>query len=189
MSTNLTALPDNLPVPEDDGGARHLPGMRVLSAPLAATTGRTVDLSALRGRTVVYAYPMTGVPGSALPEGWDNIPGARGCTVEALSFKDHQQELAELGAAVFGLSTQTTEYQREMAERLHLPFAVLSDEGLALAHGMCLPTMEVEGRILLKRLTMVLRDGVVEHVFYPVFPPNEAAREVLEWLRRSAGTA
>ena len=186
MNANLMALPDNLPAPIDDGAARHLLGMQVPSLLLPATNGEVVDLAALPGRTIVYAYPLTGVPGSSLPEGWDAIPGARGCTVEALSFKDHRTELVELGAEVFGLSTQTSDYQQEMADRLHLPFAVLSDAALALTQAMRLPVMTVEGKVLLKRLTMVLRDGQVEHVFYPVFPPNEAASMVLDWLRKAA---
>lgn len=129
-------------------------------------------------------YPMTGVPGVPLPSDWDAIPGARGCTVEALSFKDHRTEMAELGADVFGLSTQDTAYQQEMVDRLHLPFAVLSDAKLELTRAMRLPTMEVNGMTLLKRLTVVVRDGAVEQVFYPVFPPDAAASVVVEWLRQ-----
>jgi peroxiredoxin len=176
-------LPNDLARPEDDGAAAHLAGARVPPVELASTSGEKVDLSALPGRTVVYAYPMTGVPGVPLPPGWDDIPGARGCTPESLGFKDHAAELLDVGACVFGLSTQDTAYQQEMAERLHLPFAVLSDAELRLARAMRLPTMQVEGRTLLKRLTLVLRDGAVEHVLYPVFPPDQAAAAVLARLR------
>lgn len=184
--TNLQHLPADLPAPIDDGAADHLKGMRLPRLSLPSTSGAFVDLSALPRRTIVYAYPMTGVPGVPLPAGWDAIPGARGCTVESLSFKDHRAEIGELGADVYGLSTQETDYQREMAERLHLPFEVLSDAKLELAHAMRLPTMVVDGRTLLKRLTLVVKDGTVEQVFYPVSPPDSAAATVLEWLRHLA---
>jgi len=182
--TNLSQLPADLPAPEEDGGAQHLLGMRLPAISLAATSGELVNLAALQRRTVIYAYPMTGVPGVPLPPDWDAIPGARGCTVEALAFKDHRTEIAELGADVFGLSTQDTAYQQEMADRLHLPFPVLSDASLELAQAMRLPMMEVDGTVLLKRLTMIVNGGVVEQVFYPVFPPDAAAATVTEWLRK-----
>ena len=172
-----------IPAPTDDGAARHLPRSRVPSIPLAATDGGTVDLSALPGRAVVYAYPRTGPPGGANPEGWDMIPGARGCTPQSCAFRDHFAELKALGVPrLFGLSTQDTAYQREAAERLHLPFPLLSDRRLALAGAMRLPTFEAAGMVLLKRLTLVLRDGAVERVFYPVFPPDRSAADVIAWL-------
>jgi peroxiredoxin len=175
-----------LPTPEDDGGARHLPGFRLPSVPLPATDGSTVDLSRLPGRRAVYAYPMTGRPDRALQDGWDQIPGARGCTPQSCAFRDHAAELHRLGAAqLFGLSTQDTGYQREAAERLHLPFLLLSDAGLGLAAALNLPRFDVDGATLLRRLTMVLRDGVVEHVFYPVFPPDRSAADVAAWLARN----
>jgi peroxiredoxin len=150
---------------------------------LPSTSGRQVDLSGLKGaRTVIYAYPMTGVPGKPLPEGWDMIPGARGCTPQSCSFRDHHAELAALGADVFGLSTLTTDYQSEMSERLHLPFEVLSDAEFRLTEALRLPTFEADGMRLLKRLTLIVRDGRIEHVLYPVFPPNESAAEVMAWL-------
>ena len=177
-------LPADLPRPIDDGAAQHLPGLDMPGIILPSTKGRAVDLSALSAsRTVIYCYPMTGVPGKPLPEGWDMIPGARGCTPQTCSFRDHYQELAEMGAEVYGLSTQTTEYQREMAERLHLPFEILSDVEFKLVDALRLPTFEVEGVRLLKRLTLVVRHGRIEHVFYPVFPPNESAGEVAGWLK------
>ena len=179
--TNLEA-PDwsTLPAPSDDGAARHLPGSRVPSIPLPATDGTTIDLSALRGRVVVYAYPRTGQPGVANPEGWDMIPGARGCTPQSCSFRDHFSELKALGVDhLFGLSTQDTAYQREAAERLHLPFSLLSDEHLRLADAMRLPTFRANGMTLLKRLTLVITDGAVEPVFYPVFPPDRSASDVV----------
>jgi len=181
-SDNLFELPAGLPVPEDDGACAHLPGLRLRSLPLPATDGRSVDLAALPGRTVVYCYPRTSRPDQPPPDGWDAIPGARGCTPEACSFRDHYAELKARGADVFGLSTQETAYQQEAAERLHLPFALLSDAGLHFAHALQLPTFEVAGMTLIKRLTLVLRDGAVEHVFYPVFPPDSHAEEVLAWL-------
>ncbi len=173
-----------IPAPADDGGARHLPGSRVPSVPLPATDGTAVDLSALPGRAVVYAYPRTGPASGANPEGWDMIPGARGCTPQSCAFRDHHRELGELGAGVFGLSTQDIDYQREAVERLHLPFELLSDADLAFARALRLPTFDVEGMTLLKRLTLVVRDGTIETVFYPVFPPDRNADDVLEWLRR-----
>jgi peroxiredoxin len=179
---NPYELPNDLPVPEDDGAADHLPGMRFPSVPLASTSGEIVDLSALPGRTVVYCYPMTGRPDRSLPAGWDEIPGARGCTPQSCSFRDHHAELRSLGASVFGLSTQDTEYQREAATRLHLPFALLSDSDLAFAGTLGLPTFEVDGMVLLKRLTLVIDEGWIEKVFYPVFPPDRSAEEVVEWL-------
>lgn len=174
-----------IPAPTDDGAARHLPGSRVPPVPLAATDGSAVDLSALPGRAVVYAYPRTSAPRGPAVEGWDTIPGARGCTPQSCAFRDHFAELKALGVArLFGLSTQGTAYQSEAAERLHLPFPLLSDERLALARAMRLPTFEAGGMALLKRLTLVLQDGVVEHVFYPVFPPDRSAADVIAWLSR-----
>jgi peroxiredoxin len=180
------ALPDGLPVPEDDGAADHLPGMAMPDIALAATTGGSVSLARLQGRTVLYAYPRTGRPGVDMPPDWDAIPGARGCTPQSCGFRDHFAELRELGADhVFGLSTQDTAYQREMAERLHLPFPVLSDENLALTRALRLPTFEAEGT-LMKRMAMVVDDGRIAHVFYPVFPPDRNAADVVEWLRAHA---
>lgn len=154
------------------------------SVTLRSTAGGYVDLRALpSGRTVIYCYPMTGVPGMALPYGWDMIPGARGCTPQACAFRDHFAELAALGAGVVGLSTQETDYQREMAERLHLPFAVLSDADLRFVAALQLPTFEADGMTLIKRLTLIVRDGIIEHVLYPVFPPDQNAELVVDWLQ------
>jgi peroxiredoxin len=176
-------LPTDLPRPVDDGAADHLMGMTMPKISLRSTAGRLVTLSDLPAlRTIIYCYPMTGVPGKPLPENWDAIPGARGCTPQACNFRDHNQEFLHLGAEVFGLSTQTTEYQREMAERLHLPFEVLSDSAFQLCDALRLPTFVV-GTRLLKRLTLVVRGGRIENVFYPVFPTNESADQVLQWLR------
>jgi peroxiredoxin len=179
-----TVLPPELPVPQDDGATRHLVGMRLPALSLAATDGATVDLSSLRGRTVVYVYPRTGRPAQEMPEGWDAIPGARGCTPQSCSFRDRHAELKQLGVArVFGLSTQDTDYQREAVERLHLPFPVLSDAELKLTRELLLPTFTVAGMILLKRMVLVIDDGVMTKVFYPVFPPDKSAQEVVDWLR------
>jgi len=179
-------LPDNLPVPTDDGAADHLRGARVSSLPLLSTAGGVVDLSALRGSSVVYAYPRTGEPGRGVPDGWDEIPGARGCTPQSCAFRDAHSELGSLGVRVFGLSTQTTEYQLEAARRLRLPFPLLSDAGLAFTRRMRLPSFRFADMTLLKRLTLVIREGRIEHVFYPVFPPDKNADEVLAWLRGRA---
>jgi peroxiredoxin len=181
-----TFLPADIPVPHDDGAARHLAGMRLPDLELPATTGAAVNLSALKGRTVVYIYPRTGVPGVDPPTGWDLIPGARGCTPQSCGFRDHFAELKALGiAAVYGLSTQDTGYQREAAERLHLPFPVLSDAALTFAHALNLPTFSADGMTLLKRMALVIDNGVIAKVFYPVFPPDKNAEEVIAWLRAS----
>lgn len=185
MSTSVDA-PDwsSIPAPTDDGGAAHLVGLRLPSLTLQATSGEAVDLSALRGRTVVYAYPRTGKPGLDNPPGWDMIPGARGCTPQTCSFRDHFAELQALGVdQLFGLSTQDPDYQREVAERLHLPFAILSDEYLALSRALALPLFETNGMTLMKRVTLIIEDGVIAHVFYPVFPPDRSAADVLAWLK------
>jgi peroxiredoxin len=183
--TNVTDLPSDLPRPIDDGACDHLVGLAMPPLRLPSTAGRLVDLEALTApRTVIYCYPRTGRPGEPLPDGWDMIPGARGCTPQSCAFRDHHSELADLGADVYGLSTQTTGYQREMAQRLHLPFEVLSDASLALVEALRLPTFEVDGMRLVKRLTLIVRDQRIEHVFYPVFPPDESADQVASWLKR-----
>lgn len=184
------SLPEGLPVPEDDGASDHLEGMWVPGVTLPSTAGRGVDPAGISagGRVVLYSYPLTSASGVELPEGWDLIPGARGCTPEACSFRDHHEELRELGAEVFGLSTQTTDYQKELVSRLHLPFELLSDSRLEFARALRLPTFELERAVgsqpttLIKRLTLALLEGRIEKVFYPVFPPNEHAGEVVAWL-------
>ena len=181
---NPTILPPNIPVPQDDGAARHLTGMTLPDLALPATYGAAVNLSKLKGRTVVYVYPRTGVPGVDLPPGWNDIPGARGCTPQSCSFRDHFGELNRLGVAqLYGLSTQDTAYQQEAATRLHLPFAILSDEKLALTTALKLPTFSTAGMTLLKRMALVIDDGVIAKVFYPVFPPDKNAEEVIAWLQ------
>jgi peroxiredoxin len=178
-------LPENLPVPQDDGAAVHLTDMALPDIALAATDGGSVNLSKLAGRTVVYVYPRTGRPGQALPTGWDSIPGARGCTPQSCGFRDHFAELKALGVGtLFGLSTQDTDYQHEAVERLHLPFVLLSDAALSLTRAMRLPTFEVDGMTLIKRMAWVVDGGVLTKVFYPVFPPDESAAQVIRWLRR-----
>lgn len=180
-----TDLPTGLPAPEDDGAADHLPGLTLPSVQLTSTSGGTVDLASIAGSVVVYAYPRTGVPGQApLVADWDSIPGARGCTPESCGFRDHHAELAAAGADVLGLSTQDTAYQREAVERLHLPFALLSDDQHALTDAIGLPTLDVAGERLLKRITLLVTDGRIERVWYPVFPPDTHAEEVLRWLRQ-----
>jgi peroxiredoxin len=176
-----------IPAPTDDGGAAHLKGMKIPSVSLHATDDTAVDLSALKGRTVVFAYPRTGEPGKvSLIDDWDMIPGARGCTPQTCSFRDLFAELKAAGARhVFGLSTQSNEYQAEMAARLHLPFPVLSDKKLKLTEALQLPTMEVAGLTLIKRLALIVDDGNITHVFYPVFPPDRNAGDVLEWLKEN----
>jgi peroxiredoxin len=172
-----------IPAPDDDGGMAHLVGTVLPLVALPATDGSSVTLASLAGRVVVYGYPMTGQPGVALPDGWDGIPGARGCTPQSCAFRDHHAELIAAGAhATYGLSTQDTTYQQEAASRLHLPFPLLSDAGLALATAASLPTLVVDGKTLLKRFALVVDDGVVTMAFYPVFPPDRNAGDVLAWL-------
>ena len=179
-----TALPENLPVPQDDGATRHLAGMKMPDIALPATDGTKVSLAWLPGRAVVYIYPRTGRPGQDLPTGWDAIPGARGCTPQSCAFRDHFAELTALGVThLYGLSTQDTAYQREAADRLHLPFPLLSDSELKLARALTLPTFAVDGMTLIKRMALVIDDGTIAHVFYPVFPPDRNADEVMAWLQ------
>ncbi|HEU0022990.1 MAG TPA: peroxiredoxin [Thermoleophilaceae bacterium] len=186
MTLDPYSLPPDLPMPEDDGAARHLPGMRVPALALPATTGEDVALLEVEGWSVVFAYPRTGRPGEAPPggeEAWNAIPGARGCTPELCGVRDDHGSLVALGARVFGLSTQDTDYQREVAARLALPYPLLSDHGLRLTRALELPTFEAEGLTLLRRLTLLIRDGEIADVAYPVFPPDGAARQAHALLR------
>jgi len=179
-----TMLPADLPAPPDDGGARHLIGARLPDLGLPATDGSVVNLARLTGRTVVYIYPRTGRPDQALPTGWDSIPGARGCTPQSCGFRDHFADLKRLGVAqLYGLSAQDTAYQREAAERLHLPFAILSDADLKFTRALNLPTFAVDGMTLIKRMAWVIDDGLITKLFYPVFPPDKSAEDVVNWLQ------
>jgi peroxiredoxin len=183
---NPQVLPPNIPAPQDDGAARHLGGMKVPDLALPATEGAPVNLSKLKGRTVIYIYPRTGVPGVDPPDGWDQIPGARGCTPQSCAFRDHFGELTRLGVAqLYGLSTQDTVYQREAATRLHLSFPILSDEKLALTKALKLPTFTTAGMTLLKRMALVIDDGTISKAFYPVFPPDKNAADVIAWIQAS----
>jgi peroxiredoxin len=193
-STNQPNLLDvdwsKIPAPPDDGAARHLEGMTVPDVALTATDGTQVSLGKIPGRIVVFAYPRTGVPGQiSLVDDWDMIPGARGCTPQTCAFRDLHKVMIAAGAArVFGLSTQDPAYQHEAAERLHLPFPLLSDEKLALTKALRLPTMQVAGMTLIKRLALVIDDGTIGKVFYPVFPPDRNAGDVLDWLEQNRRT-
>jgi peroxiredoxin len=181
---DIHSLPTDLPEPEDDGAADHLPGMHIPAIALPSTAGGEVRLDILPGRTVLFCYPRTGRPDQELPPGWNDIPGARGCTPETCGFRDRHDQFTDLGARVMALSTQDTDYQREMAGRLEVPFEVLSDAELKLVGALRLPTFTTDGMTLVKRLTLIIRDGEIERVFYPVFPPDTHAGEVLDWLRR-----
>jgi len=187
VAKSLETLPPDLPVPQDDGACDHLVGMAVPGIALASTAGRSVRLDGVAGRAVVYAYPRTGEPDKPSPAGWDQIPGARGCTPQSCAFRDHHAELRALGAEVFGLSSQTTAYQQEAVGRLHLPFELLSDADLRLTRALRLPTFEVQGMTLIKRLTLILRGGRIEHVMYPVFPSDRNAQDVIDWLQAHPG--
>jgi len=183
---NIYQLPADLPVPVDDGACDHLAGIRLPAIPLCSTSGRSVELATLSGRTVLYCYPRTGRPDQEPPQGWNEIPGARGCTPQSCAFKDHHRELQSRGAQVFGMSAQSTADQKEAVERLHLPFELLSDSELKFATALKLPTFQVASLTLLKRLTLIIHDGQIGKVFYPVFPPDKNAAEVIEWLARNS---
>jgi peroxiredoxin len=186
-AVNPYVLPDGLPVPSDDGAANHLDGMEVPSVSLRSTSGGEVDLrAAAAGTLVLYVYPRTGRPGEALPAGWDDIPGARGCTPQSCAFRDHFGDLRGLGADVLGMSAQSLADQVEFAERVGLPYPVLSDPGLELARALTLPTFEVAGMRLYRRLTLIARAGRIVKAFYPVFPPDRNAADVVDWLTRDA---
>ena len=184
------SLPDNLPVPQDDGACAHLPGLKLPQLALPTTAGSTVDFSRLPGRSVIFFYPKTGVPGKNPPPSWDAIPGARGCTPQNCSFRDEHANLLAAGVKqVFGVSTQSSDYQREALERLHLPYLLASDEKLAFTHALNLPTFEFEGETLIKRLTLIVDDGVITHVLYPVFPPDKSAADTLDWIKQHPAKA
>ena len=176
-----------IPSPLDDGKSDHLKGMKLPLVRLQATDGPAVVLGELRGLAVIYIYPMTGRPDRDLPDGWNDIPGARGCTPQSCAFRDHFAALREWGVKhLFGISTQTSEDQMEAAKRLHLPFPLMSDADRALGRALTLPGITVEGQHLHRRLTMIVRDGVIAKVFYPVFPPDQDAENVIDWLRTHA---
>lgn len=184
MTTPFEIDWSTIPAPSDDGAVDHLPGLAIPSIALPATDGSRVDLSILSGRTIVYAYPRTGEPSIPLPDGWNMIPGARGCTPQSCAFRDHYSELQELGVKhLFGLSTQGTAYQQKVATRLHLPFPLLSDNMLQMVQALALPTLQVSGMTLMKRFTLVIDDAKITHIFYPIFPPDRNATDVIEWLR------
>jgi peroxiredoxin len=184
------SLPDSLPIPQDDGACAHLPGLNLPQLALPTTAGSTVDFSSLPGRSVIFFYPKTGVPGKNPPPSWDAIPGARGCTPQNCSFRDEHANLLEAGVKqVFGVSTQSSGYQREALERLHLPYLLASDEKLAFTHALNLPTFEFEGETLIKRLTLIVDDGVITHVLYPVFPPDKSAADTLDWIKQHPAKA
>lgn len=182
---DLFKLPDDLPIPLDDGACDHLPGSRIPSIPLPATSGNTVDLGTLPGTVVAYFYPMLGRPDSPPLVGWNEIPGARGCTPQSCMFRDHHTDLVTLGVNVFGVSTQRLEEQQEAKARLKLPFELLNDRHFALVEAMRLPTFEYQSARLIKRITIIIVNGTIEKVFYPVFPPDKNAQQVLEWLKNA----
>jgi peroxiredoxin len=182
------SLPDDLPIPQDDGACAHLPGVKMPQLTLPTTGGSTIDFSRIPGRSVIFCYPKTGLPGKNPPAAWDQIPGARGCTPQNCGFRDEFQNLLQAGAKqIFGVSTQTTPYQQEAADRLHLPYLLVSDEKLAFAHALTLPTFEFDGETLIKRLTLIVDDGVITHVLYPVFPPDKSAADTLAWIDQHPG--
>jgi peroxiredoxin len=179
---SLTELPTNLPRPVDDGACDHLPGATLPDLALPCTDGDSINFRDIEVRTVIYIYPMTGRPDVELPADWDEIPGARGCTPQSCAFRDHHAELINLQTNVFGLSTQSRDYQREMQSRLHLPFEIVSDESLALKKSLRLPTFFAAGMELYKRVTLIVENNKIAKVFYPIFPPDQNAVEVVDWL-------
>jgi peroxiredoxin len=190
VGTEFSELPPDLPVPENDGAAEHLVGLDVPGLRLPSTLGGSVDLAdAARGCLVAYVYPRTGTPGQPSPKGWDEFPGARGCTPQSCAYRDALAEFSALGADVIGISAQSPPDQLEFAGREHIPFPLLSDGDLRLAAAIGLPTFEIAGMTLYRRLTFVAAGGAIAKVFYPVFPPNRDAAEVLGWLRGRAGNA
>jgi peroxiredoxin len=183
---NRLDLPTGLPVPQDDGACNHLPGMRMPELWLASTAGDLINLGQIRGRTVVFCYPRTGQPDQPIPDGWDAIPGARGCTPQCRGFRDQYGALTVAGVShLFGLSTQDADYQKEVVERLDLPFPLLSDRDLSLVRALKLPTFQFDAMTLIKRLTLIIDDGCITKVFHPVFPPDQSAGQTLEWLRQN----
>lgn len=178
----LTELPNNLPIPIDDGACDHLIGMQLPDLILNTTSNDQVNFSIISGYVVIYIYPLTGRPDVELPQGWDQIPGARGCTPQSCAFRDHYQEIKAFNSEVFGLSTQSVDYQLEAANRLHLPFSLVSDENIDFINKLSLPILKVDGLVLSKRITIISKDGIIEKVFYPVFPPNENANQVISYL-------
>lgn len=180
---NLNQLPTDLPAPQDDGASNHLKGMKLPPVSLNATNGTVVHLGEIKGRLVIYCYPMTGQPNIALPDGWDQIPGARGCTPQSCSYRDHYQALKALGAEVIGLSVQSTDYQKEMVDRLHLPFLVVSDADYQFQKALNMPTFVAAGMTLLKRVTLIANHGVIEAVHYPIFPSDSDPAWVIDYLR------
>ncbi|MEI7531157.1 MAG: peroxiredoxin [Betaproteobacteria bacterium] len=181
--TNLNQLPTDLPIPQDDGSTNHLKGMKLPNLSLKATNGKAINFVDIKGKLVIYCYPMTGQPNVALPDGWDQIPGARGCTPQSCSFRDHYQELQALGADVIGLSVQSTEYQKEMADRLHLPFPVVSDVNYQFQKALNMPTFVADGITLLKRVTLMVNNGVIDAVHYPIFPSDSDPAWVIDYLK------
>ncbi|BAQ66498.1 peroxiredoxin [Geminocystis sp. NIES-3709] len=179
----LREIPHNLPIPVDDNACFHLIGLLLPNINLTSTSGNAVNLSKINGLVVIYCYPMTGKPNQTLPQGWILIPGAAGCTPQSCSFRDHYQELIDLNVKIFGISTQSRDDQLEAVNRLHLPFELLSDVSLNFANALKLPTFEVEGRQLLKRVTIIAKNGQILKYFYPVFPPDKNIDDVLLWLR------
>lgn len=182
---DILTLPENLPEPKDDGAADHLRGMQIPAITLTATNGASIDLATILGTMVIYCYPRTGLPDVAPPDEWNFIPGARGCTPQSCAFRDHFDEFKQLGITVYGLSTQDPVYQAEAVKRLALPFQLLSDEALKFSSALNLPLFAVHGITLLKRLTLIVKNGIIVKVFYPVFPPNENAANVIAWIKSS----
>ena len=182
---NLLVLPDDLPVPEDDGACAHLEGMHMPIIALAGTSGAKINLGLECGTSVVYFYPMTGRPDAPPMVGWNEIPGARGCTPQSCSFRDHHSDLLSIGANVYGVSSQSSEDQKEAVQRLHLPFELLSDSSFELATALRLPTFEYNSLRLIKRLTLIIKNSSIRKVFYPVFPPDENAANVIAWLQNN----
>ncbi len=192
IESNITMLkapplPAGLPVPEDDGACDHLFGMELPDVMLRNSSGRIVNMAALTGLHVIYIYPMSGEDDSVLPDNWDSIPGARGCTPQSCSFRDHQKELSAFGANVFGLATQSPDYLTQEVERIHLPYELLSDENLTFQKALSLPVfdLQVAGTTVLKRVTLICDDRQISHVFYPVFPPDRSAQQVIDWFRKT----
>lgn len=181
----IFSIPADLPIPLDDGACEHLENMRIPNVSLWSTDNQEINLSNLRGWNLIFCYPMTGRPGVPIPEGWAQIPGAAGCTPQACSYRDNHAELKRNGVGVYGISTQTSEAQKEASIRLGLSYPLLSDANHSFSSALKLPLLEVDGLKLIKRVTLVLKDGAIKKCFYPVFPPDKNVVEVTAWLSQN----
>ncbi|VAW52529.1 Alkyl hydroperoxide reductase subunit C-like protein [hydrothermal vent metagenome] len=182
---DLYQLPEGLPVPVDDGACNHLEGAPFPSMLITVTPHATYDFSKEKGINIIFFYPMIGHPDSLPMTGWNEIPGARGCTPQALSYKNYFRQITKLGVRLFGASSQALKEQNDAIDRLKLPFELINDSSFLLSNALKLPTFQFNEIKMIKRLTLVVVDGVIKKVFYPVFPPNKNVDDVIVWLKEN----